>query len=146
MAEVRAEQWRREREFHESLLNADTNLSNSHSMTHAGRVEEIRTAPLFSAKVLEKTTDFEVDYNSSTIILPQYGLIAKLIDEYSEETGKETVGPMDARHETKAIQTFDQGKSLDMEDKRLFVNINAPWSAFICGSQGEQSKLFAQSQ
>ena len=24
----------------------------------------------------------------------------------------------------------------DSEDKRLFINMNAPWSAFICGSQG----------
>ena len=31
---------------------------------------------------------------------------------------------------------IEHGSIPEPEDKRLFVNMNAPWSAFICGSQG----------
>ena len=72
--------------------------------------EEIRTAPLFSGNILES-------FNS---LLPQYGLLAGALQNSSSPEANQDTGS-------------DQHMRFD---PRIFLNVNAPWSAFICGSQG----------
>lgn len=54
-------------------------------------------------------------------ILPSYGLLAERQESYGYDTH---------------ISTGIQGMGSVEQDDRLFLNTNAPWSAFICGSQG----------
>lgn len=85
-------------------------------------IEEIKTTPLFSAAVLASASKADLTSND---IFPQYGLLAKRLGTY--HAGK-----------SNSVDGFENpGKSgLDPSDQRLFLNMNAPWSAFICGSQG----------
>lgn len=84
--------------------------------------EEMKTTPLFSADVLASVDKTDLKSNK---IFPQYGLLAKRLDTYQGGIangfdGSETRGK----------------RNSDPSDQRLFLNINTPWSAFICGSQG----------
>ena len=84
--------------------------------------EEMRTTPLFSADVLASVDKTDLKSNK---IFPQYGLLAKRLGTYHAGTangfdGSETHGE----------------RNSSPSDQRLFLNVNAPWSAFICGSQG----------
>ena len=83
-------------------------------------LEEIRTAPLFSANVLRATSQAKSSSGASNI-LPQYGLLAGFESIYGRDPPK----------------ADEESSSHDMgDDNRLFLNTNSPWSAFICGSQG----------
>lgn len=59
----------------------------------------------------------------SEVTLPSYGLLAERLATYGT-VSSDTVGSEEGR--------------LTKEDDRLFLNTNAPWSAFICGSQGSR--------
>lgn len=74
--------------------------------------EDVRTTPLFSGETLDK---------SRTGTFQQYGLLGKKISDIESEY---------------LPRLMAQTLSLDEEDPRIFLNVNAPWSAFICGSQG----------
>ncbi len=54
-------------------------------------------------------------------MFPSYGLLAERQQTYGYDTH---------------ISIGDGGKESAEQDHRLFLNTNAPWSAFICGSQG----------
>ena len=79
-------------------------------------------------------------------LLPQYGLIAKVLEEYDDQDIKpnqdilEPLRDADSNDGDKETNS-DSGISSSSlpvckADSRLFLNINAPWSTFICGSQG----------
>lgn len=76
-------------------------------------LEALRTAPLFSGKVLDK---------SEPETLSQYGLLCKAL---ATKEGDESPPS------TSAQPAFAWN-----DDPRIFVNTNTPWSTFICGSQG----------
>ncbi len=110
-----AKKWESEREYHERLVSvADSSdaVYRQHNVHHG----EIQTAPLFSADVSANLD--KIEPKPSLDLLPQYGFLAKVLD---------TFGGQDQE---------DEVKLPDLEDSRLFVNMDAPWSAFICGSQG----------
>ncbi|KAL8832731.1 MAG: hypothetical protein Q9191_000068 [Dirinaria sp. TL-2023a] len=102
-------QWTSEQEYHDWLLAAQTDKQAAEAKEEAG------TAPIFSASVLRAATDQETELGRLNL-LPQYGLLADHIS-------------------TCKSVTPDTEPNLS-EDNRLFLNVNAPWSAFICGSQG----------
>ena len=83
--------------------------------------EELKTTPLFSAVVQYEVEDLDVESEGSAIkklTFPQYGLLAARIGTSQE------IGP-------------ELSSSREISDSdRLFLNVNTPWSAFICGSQG----------
>ena len=83
-------------------------------------VGDVATTPLFSGDVLRATTQLAVAQQEDNI-LRQYGLLAGIRETYNQEA-KAPVTKEDAQDEP--------------QDNRLFLNTNAPWSAFICGSQG----------
>ena len=79
--------------------------------------EEIRTSPIVSVAA-KKSMDRRGSNTKS--LLPQYGLLAGRIDLSKGDFALSSKTP----------------KEQEALDPRLFLNVNAPWSAFICGSQG----------
>lgn len=87
---------------------------------HNVYIEEAETAPLFSTEVARS-----VCASASENVFPQYGLLAK----------SEQIHDHEAR--TDLLQNDRPvPPAADHLDKRIFLNVNAPFSAFICGSQG----------
>ena len=82
---------------------------------HHRQQEEIKTTPLFSGCVLDR-------FGKS--FLPQYGLLAGRIPDRSYEADL-------LQHVDFEAETVE-----NIIDPRVFLNVNTPWSAFICGSQG----------
>jgi len=83
-------------------------------------LEEIRTTPLFSMSVKHQVTKRLLDQLDP---FPQYGLLAGRIDSSTKQTSRSTT------HEGGPIYRA-------VQDPRIFLNVGAPWSVFICGSQG----------
>ena len=67
--------------------------------------------------------------------MPQYGLLAKSLDTFDDNNPNETEIPLDVVNGGASHIDGLPGETAESEDNRLFVNTNAPWSAFICGSQ-----------
>jgi hypothetical protein len=82
-------------------------------------LQEIQTTPLFSSNVRSAMRKGEVgskDVGEPIEPFPQYGLLGLRLGTYSQE---EFTPASSAR-----------------EDNLIYANTNAPWSTFICGSQG----------
>ena len=78
-----------------------------------GSVEAARNTPLFSGKVLD---------GSKSEMFNQYGLLCQAIATRKSQHLPESTTPQLPR--------------ICNHDPRIFLNVNAPWSTFICGSQG----------
>ncbi len=116
--------WDSDREYHESFFATE----DSKSIANDIHIEEIRTTPLFSADVLAGTMKQKAESRTQiTDVLPQYGLLAKVAETFDDAGDYE-------RYRDDLVDAF--GDPIEADDKRMFVNMNAPWSAFICGSQG----------
>ncbi|OAG35528.1 hypothetical protein AYO21_10267 [Fonsecaea monophora] len=91
--------------------------SASDGHLHA-QAEEIKTTPLFSNDV-QKTLRGGIMgvVAPSHTPFPQYGLLGM-------------------REQTYNSSLPEASKTVSPEDNLIFANMNAPWSAFICGSQG----------
>ncbi|MCJ1437268.1 hypothetical protein MMC27_006654 [Xylographa pallens] len=102
----------------QSLFNVQMSFLGYHSIEsqpHHRQQEEIKTTPLFSGSVLDQF---------GKIFLPQYGLLAGRIRDRSYEVDL-------LEHVDFEAETVE-----NISDPRVFLNVNTPWSAFICGSQG----------
>jgi hypothetical protein len=91
---------------HLSLMYQDGVLLNEERPT---RSDEIGVTPLFSSRVCNALEDWS--------LLPQYGFLGLQQAIYDGAKRRE-------KAET------------DERDNLIYANMNAPWSAFICGSQG----------
>lgn len=114
--------WEADRRFHMSLLATED--GTDHDRAHNVHMEEIRTTPLFSGDVLAGVIKSPAPAVRGGI-LPQYGLLAQRLCTYGDS------GP-----DTHSDALIEQQPNAEPEDTRLFINVNTPWSAFICGSQG----------
>ena len=114
--------WEADRQYHMSFLASGS--SNERDQAHDVHKEEIRTTPLFSAEVLAGVINPTVPAANADI-LPQYGLLAQRLD---------TFGNPESEIYSDALA--EQQPRTGLKDDRLFLNVNTPWSAFICGSQG----------
>ncbi len=86
------------------------------------QLEEIRSTPLFSGEVAKLRR-----FNSG-LTFPQFGLLAgRQRSQPATHTGVEA---------PRQISSSSTTTSTPIHDPRIFLNVNAPWSAFICGSQG----------
>ncbi|KFY88245.1 hypothetical protein V498_06870 [Pseudogymnoascus sp. VKM F-4517 (FW-2822)] len=94
-------------DYHLSLLRPGPTQQN---------LEEVTTAPIFTMPVVEHAEAI-VD-GKSLPAFPQYGLLAGLADAVRENLKSE--GPSHS----------------SVQDPRIFFNVAAPSSTFICGSQG----------
>lgn len=110
--------WDPGRAYHESLLF--TEGRNAVSRARNARLEEVRTTPVFSADVLRSAYDAPVAAMPADTLC-QYGLLA----------GIQEICGLDS-----ATSASNDSPDNEPKDNRLFLNINTPWSAFICGSQG----------
>lgn len=82
------------------------------------KLEEVKTTPLFSQHVrLALRAGLMHDLGSDEEPFPQFGLMGMRLETYN---------------------SIHAGvpKTLPVEHNLVFANMNAPWSAFICGSQG----------
>lgn len=130
-AKMAVRSWDSDREYHESLVSS-THSSNAADRQNNVHREEIRTTPLFSADVLGHTNGTR----TKTIrpipdVLPQYGFLAKIVKTFSGRAQQNTNDLL-----TPNSNPNSESPTIGTGDCRLFVNMNAPWSAFICGSQG----------
>ena len=133
--------WDADRDYHNSFLATDG--SSTADKANSISLEEIRTTPLFTADVLFNVLKRKTNPSAATSdVLPQYGLLAKVtstFDGEKNEDAKDLLGPGSSNlvnafgDSVKVERAKPAGKP---EDNRIFVNMNAPWSAFICGSQG----------
>lgn len=87
------------------------------------QTEELRMTPLFSQAVKraaegQAVSDLITKYDN---YFPQYGLLAGALTSFRgrDENDDDNADPI-----------------LDRSDPRIFLNVNTPWSSFICGSQG----------
>ncbi|KIW73164.1 hypothetical protein PV04_01302 [Phialophora macrospora] len=83
-------------------------------------VEEIKTTPLFTHHVrmaVEKGRAPSVTAGPAGNVFQQYGLLG-------------------VREETYSTRHPDVTNTLSVEQNLVYANMNAPWSTFICGSQG----------
>ncbi|KAF6236956.1 hypothetical protein HO173_004835 [Letharia columbiana] len=126
-----AEAWDSDRYYHESLVSStdSSDAADRHFNVHR---EEIRTTPLFSADVLAGVNETQPD------VLPQYSFLAKVLDTFGGQGQQNTHDLLtpDLGISGVTLNPNSQSSTTRRGDSRLFVNMNAPWSAFICGSQG----------
>ncbi|KAA6409421.1 MAG: hypothetical protein FRX48_06974 [Lasallia pustulata] len=111
--------------YHMSLLSQG--LLEGGSSIQNGRVEELKTTPLFAASVMASAADESTCSGATNVtktIFPQYGLLAQRLETY------------DIKQVDPSFEDLYHEPSIDVSDPRIFLNINTPWSAFICGSQG----------
>ena len=102
-----------------SLFDVQMSFLGHHSIASQPQnrqQEEIKTTPLFSGPVLAQF---------GKTFLPQYGLLAGRIQQ-------------DQSSEANLLQHVDfEAETVEnISDPRIFLNVNTPWSVFICGSQG----------
>lgn len=109
---------------YKSLMQSDLKILSggldfNASLENQAMIEEIKTAPLFSDHVRQTLTGEKMRSFGSVdpVAFPQFGLLG-------QREPLSTAGVMHAP---------DQ---LSLEGDLVFANLNAPWSAFICGSQG----------
>ena len=133
--------WNADLDHHNTFFATDG--SNAADKANNVHLEEIRTTPLFSAGVLANVPKRKAEPGKAPAdVLPQYGLLAKVFSTYDgkkDEDVDDFLGPTPSN----LVNAFGEPIEVERpkpvkkpEDKRLFVNMNAPWSAFICGSQG----------
>lgn len=105
--------------LHQTHLGLFDNTNLQSSSTNNAREEEIRTAPIFSSHVQGVISDGSVRTSTPSqrnSVFPQYGLLGMRLKTVG---ALEEVDPVPEPHQN-----------------LIYTNTNAPWSAFICGSQG----------
>ena len=131
-AKMAAKEWDSDRKYHESLVSSGNSSDPADRQLNVHR-EEIRTTPLFSADVLACVLS-----KSIPNVLPQYGFLAKVLDTFGGRDQQSTDDPLGPNSDNSgvALNSSPESAATKTGDSRLFLNMNAPWSAFICGSQG----------
>ena len=118
--------WDADRQYHESLVSSAGSTGQQRNVHR----EEIRTTPLFSGDVLAHVSGRDV--------LPQYGFLAKVLNTFGghDERSTDDLLASESNGWGNAANQISRSSATNIDDSRLFINMNAPWSAFICGSQG----------
>ena len=118
--------WDADRQYHENLVSSAESTGQQRNVHR----EEIRTTPLFSGDVLAHVSGRDV--------LPQYGFLAKVLNTFGghDERSTDDLLASESNGWGNAASQKSQSSTTNIDDSRLFINMNAPWSAFICGSQG----------
>ncbi|KAK4695945.1 hypothetical protein P7C71_g1897, partial [Lecanoromycetidae sp. Uapishka_2] len=141
VANASNEGWDADLRYHDTLFATDSFYANSTaSNVH---LEEVKTTPLFSASVLKNVLSRNIELGGvAASVLPQYGLLAKVLDKFDGSESKQPVDLLEPSTQN-LVDAFGESVPTERpvlgqktEDNRLFVNMNAPWSTFICGSQG----------
>ncbi|GBF66213.1 hypothetical protein TMEN_8933 [Trichophyton mentagrophytes] len=81
-------------------------------------IEQTKTTPLFSSQIKGVVRSAFPGASTMDSLFPQYGLLGLRLASYSPGSDEEIAGIGGAK------------------ENLVYANINAPWSTFICGSQG----------
>ncbi|KAI9709382.1 MAG: hypothetical protein M1812_007718 [Candelaria pacifica] len=124
---------KKEFQTHMALLSMDT--EGQHGSGQSGRVEEVKMTPLFSASVKAAAANGgshpgSFRYLRQKVQFQQYALLAGRLESF--DRNDEHLNDIDSSSEDKSNHFFPATKA----DSRIFLNVNTPFSAFICGSQG----------
>lgn len=130
-----AKSWEADRAYHESLVSNSSHDTDRQLNVHQ---VEIQTTPLFSAEVLACVKGPKLRIPLAVDVLPSYSFLAKILDKYDGHDQQDTddVQAPDSDERGVVARLDGQSYGTKTDDSRLFLNMNAPWSAFICGSQG----------
>ena len=90
-------------------------------------IEEVRTTPLFSMAARQAITELE---SRQVSLFPQFSLLAGSLSTQIPRVKTPQADPWNP------WDPIDESNDAVNKDPRIFLNVNAPWSAFICGSQG----------
>ena len=128
------QKWESDREYHESLVSDALRAANQFNVHQV----EIETTPLFSGNVLECVKGPRPKMSLSKDLLPSYSFLAKILDTFGGRDQQDTDDLQTPGRDGFGFTIRPDGESASTKtaDSRLFVNMNAPWSGFICGSQG----------
>lgn len=107
--------WDAHREYHNTLFQHERSDRSKDAY-----IEECKNTPLFSVEVAKKLT---AELGQSPF--PQYGILAKKGKIHNLEDS-----PVQEPPDT------SEDATIEAEDGRMFLNMNAPLSVFLCGSQG----------
>lgn len=130
-----AKAWDADRAYHESLVSKFSQDTDRQLNVHQ---VEIQTTPLFSGDVLACVKGPQPTIPLALDVLPSYSFLAKVLDKYDGHDQQDTddVQAPDSDESGVAVRPNGQSYGTKLDDSRLFLNMNTPWSAFICGSQG----------
>lgn len=118
------DEWDTNHDYHNELLHEGTDAHRASNV----HVQESKNAPLFSVGVARSLTT-RIGANP----FPQYGLLGRKKGTYN--TGKPQERE-ETDNEAEAEGTPHVNTNGGDENNRIFLNMNAPFSAFLCGSQG----------
>ena len=129
-------EWDSDRKYHESLVS-----DSAHGTNHQLNVHQIETqiTPLCSGEVLACVKGRRPNISFLTKdLLPSYSFLAKVLDTFGDRDQQSTDDVQSPNLDASGVEIHPSNQSCSEtnRDSRLFVNMNAPWSAFICGSQG----------
>ncbi|KFZ17385.1 hypothetical protein V501_01751 [Pseudogymnoascus sp. VKM F-4519 (FW-2642)] len=100
------------------LFDYHLDLLKSGSGSGQQALQDVTTAPIFAMPVLKNAEAAAVAAGDSSPVFPQYGLLAGMTEGAPNEPKSE------------------DGDKSSIHDPRIFFNVAAPSSTFICGSQG----------
>lgn len=100
------------------LFDYHLDLLRSRSGSGQQELQDVTTAPIFFMPVLKHAEAAAVAAVDSSPVFPQYGLLAGVTEGALNEPKSE------------------DGDKSSIHDPRIFFNVAAPSSTFICGSQG----------
>lgn len=128
-------EWDSDRKYHESLISDSASATNHQLNVHQ---IEIQTTPLFSGEVLACVKRPRPNIPPTMDVLPSYSFLAKILDTFAgrDQRSMDDFQSPNSDASGGKIHPSNQSCPKTIRDSRLFVNMNAPWSAFICGSQG----------
>lgn len=111
---------------------SDESTKNNAGLT----AEQLRNIPLFSSIVRHSvdTTPNALAGNAGKNVLPQFGLMGMCLETYGKAPQLEPVNGTKTPEDDKSDDEKQQPQNA--RDSLIYANINAPWSTFICGSQG----------
>lgn len=127
-----SDEWRQDLDSQSRYLTSTSQRAKEQGIHPERTVNdtEIETVSLFSAEVLDHVIAHEkISEHTRRKLLPQYTLLANIEETFAGKHHESNSKPVTSEVPTKT-PSWDRGYG------RLFVNVNAPWSAFICGSQG----------
>lgn len=130
-----AKAWDADRAYHESLVSNSSDDTDRQLNVHQ---VEIQTTPLFSADVLACVRGPQPRISLALDLLPSYSFLAKVLDKSDGHDPQDTDDVQAPDSDGSGVADRRDGQSYGTKtgDSRLFLNMHAPWSAFICGSQG----------
>lgn len=135
-------------EYQLAFLSNSSSNSDSTQFYDSGSGEAVRTTPVFSGKVLD---GLELE------TFRQYGLLCRAVvtrrSKHTSETSTSklpltsklpiasklplaSTPPLTPKVPLKLKLPTSELSDVFEHDPRIFLNVNAPWSTFICGSQG----------